>query len=142
MAKNKKKKSKQEVEKKYGTGIAPVSNKFTLNTQSNKKTTSKSSTKNKKKESTKKVDAVETIKKNTNLKEKKQILENNIKFEQDIIDNNKFYDNKEQNMSYGVNHYKEAIKSDKAELQKVNKKLNEIAPVEIKQDDRFTRVSI
>nr|MBR6100729.1 hypothetical protein [bacterium] len=138
MAKNKKKKSKQEVEKKYGTGIAPVSNKFTLNTQSNKKTTSKSSTKNKKKESTKKVDAVETIKKNTNLKEKKQILENNIKFEQDIIDNNKFYDNKEQNMSYGVNHYKEAIKSDKAELQKVNKKLNEIAPVEIKQDDRFT----
>lgn len=55
------------------------------------------------------------------LKKKKELLEENIKNEKDMIKNNKSYDNEEQNMSYGSNHYKKAVKYDEEELKDVKR---------------------
>ena len=54
------------------------------------------------------------------LKKKKKILEDNLKFQDDMIKNNKHYDNEEQNVSYGPNHYRQAIEHDKEDLNRVN----------------------
>ena len=64
------------------------------------------------------------------LKKKKQILEDNIKYEKDMVDNNKSYDNKEQNVSYGPNHFKQAMQKDEEELDDTKKKINTIKKVE------------
>lgn len=57
------------------------------------------------------------------LKKKKKILEENIDYAKDMVKNNKHYDNEEQNMSYGPNHYKQVIEHDKEDLNRVNSKL-------------------
>jgi hypothetical protein len=59
-------------------------------------------------------------KKEAPLEEQKKTLEDNIKFEQDMIDNNKHYDNDKTNMSYGPDHYRKAIEYDKEELNRIN----------------------
>lgn len=61
--------------------------------------------------------------KKVSLKEQKKILEENIAKEQKMIDNNESYDNKEQNISYGPNHFKKAIEQDKKDLNEINTKL-------------------
>ena len=58
------------------------------------------------------------------LKKEKKILEDNIKSEQDMIDNNEHYDNDETNMSYGPDHYKRAIEYDKKDLDDVTSEIN------------------
>ena len=54
------------------------------------------------------------------LKKKKKILEDNLEYQDDMIKNNKHYDNEEQNVSYGPNHYRQAIEHDKEDLNRVN----------------------
>lgn len=60
------------------------------------------------------------------LKEQKKILKDNIKYEKKMIDNNESYDNEQQNVSYGPNHYKKAIEYDKKDLEEVNNKIDMI----------------
>lgn len=58
----------------------------------------------------------------TNLKEQKKILKSNIKWEKDMIDNNKSYKGPD-GKTYGPDHYKKAIKYDIKDLKRVSEEL-------------------
>ena len=66
--------------------------------------------------------------KKTSLKEQKKSLEEGIKWEQNMIKNNKSYTGP-NGKTYGPDHYKKAIKYDVEELKNVNNKLDMQAKV-------------
>ena len=76
------------------------------------------------------------------LKEQKQILEDNIKWEQDMIDNNKHYENDKLHMSFGPDHYRRAIEYDKEDLKKVNSAIEERENIKKLKEAREKAVSI
>ena len=57
------------------------------------------------------------------LKEQKRLLEKGIKWEEDMIKNNKSYTNPDTGKTYGPEHYKKALVYDKQDLKRVNTKL-------------------
>ena len=63
------------------------------------------------------------------LKKQKETLEKNIKWEEDMIKNNKTYKGAD-GKTYGPEHYKKAVKYDREELNKVNSKLAQNKKVE------------
>lgn len=66
----------------------------------------------------------------------KQTLKENIKWENDMIKNNRSYHSPNGKV-YGPEHYKKAIKYDKADLKKVNQRLKRTPKIQ-KKFMRFT----
>lgn len=60
---------------------------------------------------------------NTNLEGQRKILKRNIKWEKNMVKNNKSYKNPYNGKTYGPDHYKKAIKYDQKDLARLNTKI-------------------
>lgn len=64
------------------------------------------------------------------LEKQRDILKDNIKYQKNMIKNNKTYKNPITGKTFGPNHYKKAIKYDQKDLEKINKKISKQSKIE------------